>query len=204
MFKNRVEQDLKTTNHAFDQEIRKKDELERQLNGIQTIIENTEATIKIVYAENCQKDQELQLLIKQFERLCYDKVKLQEEILKLLEDQLTNDKVTAHLNKIVKEIQQKNRDMEIIQYQTENTSARTLMDIETQRVIHEGMDKIISELSKEMSGIEKEIDQYTAELNTLFSQMNRKQREFDILNVKLEHVKKELSESSVNISAKPP
>lgn len=63
------------------------------------------------FQEISHRDRELNVLLREFDQLCSEKIKLEEKILIELEDQITNDKAAAYLRRMVSKAKQKNLDM---------------------------------------------------------------------------------------------
>lgn len=193
MFKNRVENDLKNCQYLMEQEDKKREELESKIYNIDAIIEITEKNYQRVYVENCKKDREIMILTRDFEKLMAEKGDLEEKILKALEDQLTNDKAATYLNKVARQVKDKNRDMEITLANTENLNAKVLMEIEEQKFLNEELDRLLAELLKQQAVIDKEINDYVKELDRLHFLMGRKERDFDLLNSKYEKLREKMN-----------
>lgn len=128
-----------------------------------------------------------------------EKVQLEEKILLLLQDQITNDKAGLYLKKLVRQVKEKNRDMQITLTTVENTNAKTMMDIEAQKFINENSMRLIDELQKKQDEYNAEIKKITTETDKLQFIMHRKQREFDILNKHYDTAVKKLA-VSMNIN----
>ncbi|KAK4873726.1 hypothetical protein RN001_013086 [Aquatica leii] len=185
-FKCRIQTDVDTTARNIESEKKKCDHLESKTNCTQNLIDQTEADIKLKTIENAQKKYELDVLIKECEKLLYNKAQVDEQILKMLEEQFTNNKAAKYLHKLVREVKENNRNLEITLAKVENSNANALMEIEAQKGANEETQRFLNEVLKQLNNLEDQLKALHQEEERLQFYASRKQRDFNILTHKLE------------------
>ncbi|KAK5641501.1 hypothetical protein RI129_010048 [Pyrocoelia pectoralis] len=184
-FKLRLEAEIDSNTHSVEIENKKRFELESEMEQTQALIDQTELDIKKLASENANKHGELSALTNEFEKLGNQKVTLDNNVLKMLEDQITNDKAAKYLHKLVKKTKEKNRSLEISLAKIENTNSRSLMDIEAQKGENEEIERFCHALVKQANSLEDELKVYQKEEERLKFWASKKQRDMDILTDKL-------------------
>ncbi|KAB0794085.1 hypothetical protein PPYR_13705 [Photinus pyralis] len=187
-FKLRLQADVDSCARSLEIEAKKRFQLETEMEHVQALTDQTELDIKKLTSENTGKKCELSALISEFEKLGSQKATLDNDILKMLEDQMTNDKAAKYLHKLVKKAKEKNRTMNIALAKIDNTNSRTLMDIEAQKCENEEIERFLSALVKQANDLEDELRACQREEEGLRCYASKKQRDMDVLTNKLEKV----------------
>lgn len=93
----------------------------------------------------------------EFQKCSQQKHKLEDEILALLQDQLSSDKAAAHLNRLVKEIRDKTRKQEFAMVELENKISKRFLEVEELKSVIARNNEILNEMNKELDRKEQEL-----------------------------------------------
>ncbi|RZC34989.1 coiled-coil domain-containing protein 40, partial [Asbolus verrucosus] len=186
MIKSRFAADIQSCKGTLDAEIAKKMKLERKMNEMHGIIEQTELDIKKIKEETNETTLQLASLTREADLLDSQKGDLEERILRELEDQVTNNKSINALRRALNILKTKNREYEIQVATVENKIARIMSDIELQRNANFESKKYFTELEDQLKELMKEADKYQDELKKMEMRISKRQREVDLLNNKLQ------------------
>ncbi|XP_018330107.1 coiled-coil domain-containing protein 40 isoform X2 [Agrilus planipennis] len=188
IFKDRVVQDIVNYSKRLDLEYKKKFEIDDQIALLKRIIEQTEKDVDLIKAENAEKGQVDANLQRDIEAIDLQKGELDNQILAVLEEQITNDKASKYLQKLLREIKDKNRDLEVSLANSENLNAKVLMEVETQKFLIEKIQQTINEVEKEQTSYDAEIKANKTLVTEIEGQFLKKRREINILTKKIETI----------------
>ncbi|XP_069697468.1 coiled-coil domain-containing protein 40 isoform X4 [Periplaneta americana] len=168
-------------------------EMESELAVSERISEKTKVDKKKLTEEMHKKDchkkmHEDKLLQKNLEKLCNDKISLEDTILENLQDQITQDKAAKYLNKVLCTLRNKTRDQEIIMMNTENKLTQTGLEVESQKSANEQTNSSLEELKKEVEIEERKLENLEYDLNHSMFEVQKKQCTMDGLLKKLEQL----------------
>jgi chromosome segregation ATPase len=123
-------------------------------------------------------------LTREHEQLDNQKGELEERIMKALEEQVTNNKTLMTLQRALKQMRTKNREMEIQVAAGENKIAAVTSEIEAQKFANFESQRYLKELEQQLRELGKEADQYQDAMKQLELRIAKRQREVDLLNTK--------------------
>lgn len=118
--------------------------------------------------------------------------------MKLLEEQVSNNKTALTLQRFLKQFKAKNRELEIQVASSENKNASVMSDIEIQKLANFESQRYLVELEEQLRVLGKEADGYQEEMKQLELRIMKRQREVDMLNSKLQ---KMVEKSGVNYTS---
>lgn len=104
--------------------------LQRKIDTMTKVIEETESNQEKANVEGSIVDNQLKTLQRSIERLNEQKVKLEDQTLELLQDQITTDQASSYRGKVLREVQDKRRQMELVMFQTEQQLSTVMLDLE--------------------------------------------------------------------------
>ena len=140
----------------------------------------------------------LAALQREAEALTFQKTEMEEMIMKLLEEQVSNNKTALTLQRFLKQFKAKNRELEIQVASSENKNASVMSDIEIQKLANFESQRYLVELEEQLRVLGKEADGYQEEMKQLELRIMKRQREVDMLNSKLQ---KMVEKSGVNYTS---
>lgn len=94
------------------------------------MIADTEANQSRATVEGHVVENQLKTLRRSIERLNEKKLKLEEQTLELLQEQISNDQASLHRGKMLREVQQKRRNMELTMFTTEQQLSQSMLEME--------------------------------------------------------------------------
>ncbi|XP_026463323.1 coiled-coil domain-containing protein 40 [Ctenocephalides felis] len=184
--KTRAEYDLSSAQRQVHNEMTKIESIDREMNQLKAAIDLTEKELtKATYEVERirQINGPLQSEVDKHARI---KVEIEEEMMTLLKDQITNDKAAQYLAKMYHEKQHKSRSMEIVLNTQENQLAQITLNIENWRSMNSELQGMLNALTKEYNEAEKYVNSLTEEHSKNQQLQSRRQRTIDTLNKKLE------------------
>lgn len=120
-----------------NKEQEEEDKLSRELDHYALILEQTEADMLKAQQEGLLIENHLKSLRQTLNKQNHKKFELEEQILELLQDQITTDKAGEAQGKTLRETQEKRRELEISMSDTENQLSIVLLDLEKWRGVVE-------------------------------------------------------------------
>lgn len=142
-FKNRIQGDINSLEKQVRKEQEDEDKLKRDLDHYALILEQTEADILKAQQEGLQLENHLKSLRQTLEKQNRKKFELEEQILELLQDQLTTDKAGEAQGKLLRDTQEKRRELEISMSDTENQLSVVLLELEKWRSLVENSKDVL-------------------------------------------------------------
>ncbi|XP_058060248.1 coiled-coil domain-containing protein 40 [Anopheles bellator] len=187
-FKNRIQGDIYSLEKQVHKEQEDEDKLRRDLDHYASILEQTEADILKAQQEGLLIENHLKSLRQTLEKQNRKKFELEEQILELLQDQLTTDKAGESQGKLLLETRQKRLGLEISMSGTENQLSEVLLDLEKWRSIVEGSKDVLQRAKHEHDKKNAKANKYNEEIKLVKESIATKLREMDSLNRELEQL----------------
>jgi chromosome segregation ATPase len=123
---------------------------------------------------------------REIESLSQERVKIEDEIFKKLQDKLTADKAAQYSDKLRKEQKEKLREIERNLAKIENEIAKAKLEGLQTTSLNEALERDISMLNKEIEDKNKIISKSESEINQRVLVIARKQDQIDLYNKKIE------------------
>ncbi|XP_049538518.1 coiled-coil domain-containing protein 40 [Anopheles darlingi] len=187
-FKNRIQGDIYSLEKQVRKEQEDEDKLKRDLDHYASILEQTEADILKAQQEGLLIENHLKSLRQTLEKQSRKKYELEEQILELLQDQLTTDKAGESQGKVLRETQEKRRGLEVSMSDTENQLSVVLLDLEKWRTIVEGSKDVLNRVKGEHDKMDASANKYNEEIKLVKESIAAKLRKMDALNRELEQL----------------
>ncbi|EDS25778.1 cohesin-subunit [Culex quinquefasciatus] len=182
-FKARIQGDINVLEKQVNKEQEEEDKLTRELDHYALILEQTEADMLKAQQEGLLIANHLKSLRQTLNQQNQKKFELEEQILELLQDQITTDKAGESQGKTLRETQEKRRELEIGMSDTEHKLSIALLDLEKWRGIVEK-----SKGEKEHDSLDNEARKYDDEIKIIKEIIATKLRKLDSLNRQLEQL----------------
>ncbi|XP_319887.4 coiled-coil domain-containing protein 40 [Anopheles gambiae] len=187
-FKNRIQGDINSLEKQVRKEQEDEDKLKRDLDHYALILEQTEADILKAQQEGLQLENHLKSLRQTLEKQNRKKFELEEQILELLQDQLTTDKAGEAQGKLLRDTQEKRRELEISMSDTENQLSVVLLELEKWRSLVENSKDILRKAKLEHDELDADANKYNEEIKLEKERIAAKLRKMDALNRELEQL----------------
>ncbi|KAL9707425.1 hypothetical protein quinque_010943 [Culex quinquefasciatus] len=187
-FKARIQGDINVLEKQVNKEQEEEDKLTRELDHYALILEQTEADMLKAQQEGLLIANHLKSLRQTLNQQNQKKFELEEQILELLQDQITTDKAGESQGKTLRETQEKRRELEIGMSDTEHKLSIALLDLEKWRGIVEKSKGEVSQIKKEHDSLDNEARKYDDEIKIIKEIIATKLRKLDSLNRQLEQL----------------
>uniref|UniRef100_A0A182U743 Coiled-coil domain-containing protein 40 n=1 Tax=Anopheles melas TaxID=34690 RepID=A0A182U743_9DIPT len=187
-FKNRIQGDINSLEKQVRKEQEDEDKLKRDLDHYALILEQTEADILKAQQEGLQLENHLKSLRQTLEKQNRKKFELEEQILELLQDQLTTDKAGEAQGKLLRDTQEKRRELEISMSDTENQLSVVLLELEKWRSLVENSKDVLRKARLEHDELDADANKYNEEIKLEKERIAAKLRKMDALNRELEQL----------------
>lgn len=115
---------------ADDKAMRELTELNQKIDKYSMLISETESSLHQATVENHILDGNLKSLQREHERQVNNKIKQENEILELLQQQVTTDQASKRRGQRIRDMQSKRRDMELMMNNTEAQLSEILFEME--------------------------------------------------------------------------
>lgn len=115
---------------ADDKAMRELTELNQKIDKYSMLISETESSLHQATVENHILDGNLKSLQREHERQANNKIKQENEILELLQQQVTTDQASKRRGQRIRDMQSKRRDMELMMNNTEAQLSEILFEME--------------------------------------------------------------------------
>ncbi|XP_046379305.2 coiled-coil domain-containing protein 40-like isoform X2 [Haliotis rufescens] len=166
----------------------KHDALKAEYTTFTRMLHETEQTLNKATTDKTLRMNELNGLRKQIEREYQEKVKLEDEIMEKIRDQLTMDKASQYTKKLTKKMRDLTKSLETQMAEVENTIARNALDTSNVKARTERLKKILQGLDDEIRQKNDIISKSENEIIKRNAIIERKQNLIDQFNKKLEHM----------------
>lgn len=113
-----------------DKAVREQSNLAKNLNELSSISNEMEASMHQASVENHMLEGKLKQLRKEMERNVNNKTQQENDILALLQDQVTADQASKQRGRNIRELQNKRRNMELLMNNTEAQLSEILFELE--------------------------------------------------------------------------
>ncbi|XP_058452040.1 coiled-coil domain-containing protein 40 [Malaya genurostris] len=187
-FKYRIQGDINALNKQVTKEQEEEDKLTRQLDHYALILEQTEADMLKAQQEGVLIENHLKSLRHTLNKQNQKKFELEEQILELLQDQITTDKAGESQGKALRDAQEKRRELEIGMSDTENQLSIVLLSLEKWRGIVERSKVEVQKVKKDHESVDSEARKYDEEIKKIKEIVSTKLRKLDALNRELEQL----------------
>ncbi|XP_055634823.1 coiled-coil domain-containing protein 40 [Toxorhynchites rutilus septentrionalis] len=187
-FKSRIQGDINALEKQVIKEQEEDDKLTRELDHYALILEQTEADMLKAQQEGLLIENHLKSLRQTLNKQNQKKFELEEQILELLQDQITTDKAGESQGRTLRETQEKRRELEISMSDTENQLSIVLLELEKWRGIVERSKADVQNVKKEHDSMDEEARKYDEEIKVIKEIISAKLRKLDALNRQLEHL----------------
>ncbi|KFB47723.1 hypothetical protein ZHAS_00015789 [Anopheles sinensis] len=187
-FKNRIQGDIFSLEKQVRKEQEDEDKLKRDLDHYALILEQTEADILKAQQEGLLIENHLKSLRQTLEKQNRKKFELEEQILELLQDQLTTDKAGQSQGKLLQNTKEKRDELDISMTSTENQLSEVLLELEKWRAIVENSKEVLKEAKEEHDKMDAEANKFNEEIKLVKETIAVKLRKIDTLNRELEQL----------------
>lgn len=138
--------------------------------------------------DKTQKTSDLIQLQRENELVSQEKVKLEEEIFKKLQNKLTAEKAAQYSDKLRKEQTDKIREIERSLAKVDNEIAKARLDILQTQSLNENLDNDVKMLKNEIDDKNRIISKSEVEIKKRVLQIEQKQGIMDLYNKKIEQM----------------
>lgn len=90
-------------------------------------------------------------------KLNIERQSLEDNILVLLQGQMAFDKKSVHLNRIVRQLREKSRQLELVMVEKENKISKRFLEVEEMKMVIANNNEIVSAMNKELESREREL-----------------------------------------------
>lgn len=129
-FKLRLINDIRSLEKQLDNDNVEFEKIVKKIEQFNSLIEQTESDLKTANLEGIFIQNELRNIRVKLEKQAIKKIELEENILELLQDQITTDKAGQFRTKLLRDTQEQRRGLEINMSNTENQLSNVLLDLE--------------------------------------------------------------------------
>lgn len=129
-FRGKLIMDLENMEQQVEKESNECRKLQRKIDTMNKVIEETEANQEKANVEGSIVENQLKTLRRSIEKLNEQKVKIEDQTLELLQDQITTDQASSHRGKVLRDVQEKRRHIELVMLQTEQQLSTAMVDLE--------------------------------------------------------------------------
>uniref|UniRef100_A0A336MNX6 CSON002871 protein n=1 Tax=Culicoides sonorensis TaxID=179676 RepID=A0A336MNX6_CULSO len=186
--KNRIVNDLMALERDFERDSDQNQKVLEQIEAFNALLEKTDEDFKQARSEGLVVENHLKRLRLQIERQNRQKYTLEEQILELLQDQISSDKASDYRAKLLRETQAKRRQLEINLSNTEGQLAMALLDLEKWKSVVARAKENIDRLEKEHDDIDEVSRSIDKDINDVKVQIEAKMRKLTLLNKELDRL----------------
>lgn len=173
--------------------------LDQKLAHFQSILEKTEIDIEQARSEGLLTKNHLTKLTNKLEKLSRQKLETEEKILDLLQEQITTDKAGQHRSRLLREAQEKRRNLEIQLSETENKLSLTILDLEKWRGLVQKSKENVEKLQKQHNDADFEANTITDEIEKIKATTKNKLIALDAIHRQLEEMIEKLGGKEINL-----
>lgn len=197
-FKNRIVGDLMRLENDYVRDSEENDKILTGIDNFNLLLERTDDDLKHARTEGLVIQNHLNRLLLQMDRQGKQRYTLEEKILELLQDQITSDKASDYRAKLLREVQERRRNLEITMSDTENQLANILLDLEKWKNTVQKTKENIDQLQKEHDEVDLVSKNIQNEISDFKNQIVRKMRSLDMLNKELDRLIKVAGGQEIN------
>lgn len=184
-FLNRLTGDLQSLDRQLAKETKEVEKLNDSFNNKQLLYEQTETDLKVSQLEGVILENQLKATKHRIELQVKSKVALEEQILNLLQEQISSDKAGQYRARLLRELQEKRRNMEVEISTTENAFSALLLDLERVRGSVVRYQELQENFLKDEAEMKRILDTLDEDTRGTLTQINLRQSSFDALTKQL-------------------
>ncbi|XP_055386329.1 coiled-coil domain-containing protein 40 [Condylostylus longicornis] len=190
-FKTRLIEDKKNLSRHVEKESTILKDLTSKQEQLNALIEQTDNDVTLAKEEGNHITVQLKRIQDTLDKEYRTKLKIEEDVLTLAQDQLTTDMATEYRMKILRENQSKRRQLELALSNTEKNLSVGLLNLEKFKGILGKLKDENDTLLKIYNQLNQQNEDYENEIKELQKSSNLKLKQIDNLNRKLERLLKE-------------
>ncbi|XP_049802004.1 coiled-coil domain-containing protein 40 [Schistocerca nitens] len=162
--------------------------IETQLSSNMAMLEETEKSLETAVNEGKKHSNEISALHRELEKLLTERTQLEDKILEVMQEQVTQDKSAKYLNASLRQLHEKTRSQELALMETENQLTQAELEVEQQNseLLH-GV-QLLEEANHELQQEEDECQHAANSLTQFKSSISKRQATVDLLNKQLEEL----------------
>lgn len=173
--------------------------LDQRLEHFATILDKTDADIEQARSEGLLTKNHLTKLTNKLDKLAREKLDIEDKILDLLQEQITTDKAGQYRGRLLRDAQEKRRQLEILMSETENKVSITILDLEKWRGLVQKARENVERFQKEHNEADFEANNVNEEIEKLKSATKSKLIALDAIHKQLEDMIEKLGGREVNL-----
>lgn len=187
-FVNQLTGDLLSLDRHSRREAKEMEKVSDAYGGKQTVYEQTEADLKQASLEGVLLDNQLKAASHKIELQAKSKLKLEEQILNLLQEQISSDKAGQYRAAHLRENQDRRRSLEVQITTTENQLSVLLLDLERARGSVVRYQEMQEKFQKDETELESILDKQETNCRDTLARISTRQLTLDTLATQLEGV----------------
>ncbi|XP_013109640.2 coiled-coil domain-containing protein 40 [Stomoxys calcitrans] len=188
IFKNRLSDDFMVLRRQCKSQSDILADLEQKLTEVPIMLEQTEKDLKEAKMEGNNLQTEIHRIQLKIDKEYNKKYETEENILKLAQEQLINDKASEYRLKLLNNSQEERRSMELNLTQAQNQLAETLLEMERHKANNFRKSQENERLNDKLLSLERKSDLLNMELKQLETQIEIKIKRMDKLNNQLDEL----------------
>lgn len=173
--------------------------LDQRLDHFTSILEKTDADIELARSEGLLTKNHLTKLTNKLDKLTREKLETEEKILDLLQEQITTDKAGQYRGRLLRDAQEKRRQLEIQMSETENNVSMTILELEKWRGLVQKAKENVERLQKDHNEADFEANNVTEEIEKLKVATKTKLISLDAIHKQLEQMIEKLGGREGNL-----
>lgn len=138
-------------------------------------------------------------LTNKLDKLAREKLETEEKILDLLQEQITTDKAGQYRGRLLRDAQEKRRQLEIQMSETENNVSSTILELEKWRGLVQKAKENVERFQKEHNEADFEANSVTEEIEKLKVATKTKLIALDVIHKQLEQMIEKLGGREANL-----
>lgn len=162
-------------------------------------MDKTDADIEQARSEGLLTKNHLTKLTNKLDKLAREKLDTEDKILDLLQEQITTDKAGQYRSRLLRETQEKRRQLEIQMSETENRVSVTILDLEKWRGLVQKARENVERLQKDHNEVDFEANTVNEEIEKLKSATKTKLIALDFIHKQLEEMIEKLGGREANL-----
>ncbi|XP_077980301.1 coiled-coil domain-containing protein 40-like [Glandiceps talaboti] len=188
LLQNKNDADIATTKKLIQQCQDRQEKLKQEYSTFTRMLHETEQSLNRSTTDRTLRLNELNALRKQIEREYQEKVRLEDEILAKLREELTMDKAAKYTKKMTDKLRARTREQESSMAQVENEIARDTLELSHTLTRCERLKKVVTELDDEIRSKNDIISKSESEIVKRNAVIERKQGQIDQYNKKIDAI----------------
>lgn len=173
--------------------------LDQRLEHFTLILEKTDADIEEARSEGLTTKNRLTKLTNKLDKLAREKLDTEDKILDLLQEQITTDKAGQYRSRLLREAQEKRRQLEIQMSDVENKVSITILDLEKWRGLVQKARETVERMQRDHNEADFEANNVNEEIEKLKSATKSKLIALDFIHKELEDMIEKLGGREANL-----